>query len=106
VPNRSRALPEARVVKAFNATFAEIYAAQSPRIDDKPLTIFYAGDDSDAKRKVAELISGFGFEPIDAGPLVNARYLEPLSLLNIHLGRVLGYGTRIGFSFAREAERS
>ncbi len=42
-----------------------------------------------------------GFDAIDAGPLRNARYLEPLSLLNIHLGRVLDYGTRIGFSLLR-----
>ena len=36
-------------------------------------------------RRLAESI---GFEPVDGGPLVNARYLEPLGILNIWLGYV------------------
>lgn len=96
----ARAFPRARLVKAFNATFAEIYAARTARIDDRTLAVFYAGDDASAKATVGELIRRLGFDAVDAGPLRNARYLEPLSLLNIHLGRVLGYGTRIGFAWA------
>jgi hypothetical protein len=38
-------------------------------------------------------IGKMGFDALDAGPLVNARCLEPLSLLNIELGRKLGLGT-------------
>jgi hypothetical protein len=34
---------------------------------------------------------------VDAGPLKNARLLEPLALFNIQLGYVLGMGTQIGF---------
>jgi predicted dinucleotide-binding enzyme len=45
-----------------------------------------------------------GFDAVDAGPLMNSRYLEPLSLLNIHLGRVLGWGAHIGFSLLREPQ--
>lgn len=94
--------PMASVVKAFNAVFAEVYASQDPRINERAVSIFYAGDDPVAKDSVRELIARMGFDPVDAGPLRNARYLEPLSLLNIHLGRVLGFGTRIGFSLLRE----
>ncbi len=94
--------PMASVVKAFNAVFAEVYASQDPRIDERAVSIFYAGDDPVAKDSVREVIARMGFDPVDAGPLQNARYLEPLSLLNIHLGRVLGFGTRIGFSLLRE----
>lgn len=65
------------------------------------MTIFYAGDDLPSKERVRSLITDLGFDAIDAGPLRSARYLEPLSLLNIHLGPVLGYGTRIGFSLLR-----
>jgi hypothetical protein len=36
-----------------------------------------------------------------AGPLDNARYLEPLSMLNIQLGRFLGLGTQIGFTLLK-----
>jgi predicted dinucleotide-binding enzyme len=99
----AKLLDESYVVKAFNAVFAEVYASQDPRIDEQTISIFFAGDDPDAKNKVGELISRLGFDPVDAGPLQNARYLEPLSLLNIHLGRVLGFGTHIAFALLREA---
>ena len=36
-----------------------------------------------------------GFEPLDAGPLRNARYLEPLGMLNIYLGYMAKMGTDI-----------
>jgi hypothetical protein len=50
---------------------------------------------------VKQLIERLGFDAINAGPLVNARCLEPLSLLNIRLGRFLGLSTSIGFSLLR-----
>ena len=97
----ARQFPTANVVKAFNAVFAEVYAAQKPQIDGRAITIFFAGDNLDAKADVRKLITKLGFDAVDAGPLANSRYLEPLSLLNIHLGRVLGFGTEIGFSLLR-----
>ena len=36
-----------------------------------------------------------GFAPVDAGPLRNARYLEPLASLNIYFGYGAGKGTAI-----------
>lgn len=93
--------PTANVVKAFNAVFAEVYASQHAQIDGRAITIFYAGDDPQSKASVHTIIAALGFDPVDAGPLENARYLEPLSLLNIHLGRVLGFGMQIGFSLLR-----
>jgi 8-hydroxy-5-deazaflavin:NADPH oxidoreductase len=36
-----------------------------------------------------------GLEAIDAGPLANARLLEPLGMLNIYLGYAGGRGTGI-----------
>jgi len=90
------------VVKAFNAVFAEVYVSQNPKIDGQTISVFLAGDDAEAKQKVGELIERLGFDAVDAGPLQNARYLEPLSLLNIHLGRVLGFGTQIGFALLRK----
>ena len=97
----ARQFPAANVVKAFNAVFAEVYAAQTAQIDGRAVTIFFAGDSPRAKANVREIIAGLGFDAVDAGPLTNSRYLEPLSLLNIHLGRVLGFGTEIGFSLLR-----
>jgi len=39
---------------------------------------------------------------VDAGPLANARLLEPLGYLNIQLGCVLGLRTQIGLALVRE----
>ena len=90
-----RKVPKARVVKAFNTVFAQ--HMDSGRLGDKPLTAFVAGDDPGAKTSVLELARAIGFDAVDAGPLKNARLLEPLALLNIQLGYVLGMGTQIVF---------
>ena len=97
----ARQFPAADIVKAFNAVFAEVYAAQKAQIDGRSVTIFFAGDHPRAKTSVREIITKLGFDAVDAGPLANSRYLEPLSLLNIHLGRAQGFGTQIGFSLLR-----
>jgi 8-hydroxy-5-deazaflavin:NADPH oxidoreductase len=94
--------PMASVVKAFNAVLVEVYASQNPRIDLRPVSIFYAGDNPLTKDVVREVIASMGFDAVDAGPLRNARCLEPLSLLNIQLGRAVGWGTRMGLSLLRE----
>jgi len=88
-------LPRARVVKAFNTVFAQ--HMDSGRLGDRHLTAFVAADDARAKTIVLELARGIGFDAIDAGPLRNARLLEPLGFFNIQLGYVLGMGTQIGF---------
>lgn len=93
--------PEAKVVKAFNTVFASVYASQNPTIKGQPISVFYAGDDPDAKSKVAELIHSMGFDAVDAGPLKASRNLEPLALLNIGLGYGMGHGTSVGFSYVR-----
>ena len=90
-----RKVPKARVVKAFNTVFAQ--HMDSGRLGDKPLTAFMAGDDPGAKTNVLELAREIGFDAVDAGPLKNARLLEPLGLFNIQLGYVLGMGTQVGF---------
>jgi predicted dinucleotide-binding enzyme len=94
-----RKLPNARVVKAFNTVFAQ--HMDTGRVGDQPLSAFVASDDAEAKRVVLELALGIGFEPVDSGPLKNARLLEPLALLNIQLGYALGMGNKIGFRVAR-----
>ena len=75
--------PEARVVKAFNTAFAARQA--DPVVEGVALDAFIAGDDDQAKQAVAELAGSIGFRPIDAGPLVMARALEAMALLNITL---------------------
>lgn len=93
--------PGAKVVKAFNGVFADIYHSESRLFGSRMPTMFYCGDDDGAKTTVARLISETGFEPIDAGPLKSARYLEPLAMLMIQLGYGQGMGTNIALSLIR-----
>lgn len=92
-------VPRARVVKAFNTVFAQ--HMENGKLGDAPLTVFMAADDATAKQTVATLAKDIGFETVDAGPLKNARLLEPLAYLNIQLGYVLGMGTDVGLTLAR-----
>jgi len=93
-------LPKARVVKAFQTVFAQ--HMDSGKLRDQPLTAFVAGDDAGAKSSVLALARDIGFDAVDAGPLRNARLLEPLGYFNIQLGYVLGMGTKIGFRLVRD----
>lgn len=97
----AKLIPEAKVVKAFNTIFAHVYSSQNAKINGNTISVFYAGDDPEAKSKVAELIKMMGFDAVDCGPLKASRSLEPMAFLNIALGYSLGHGTSIGFSFNR-----
>ena len=90
----AKALPGARVVKAFNTVFAQIYA-DGLSLGGKPVQTLVATDDAAAKAAVIALASDAGFDARDAGPLKNARYIEPLAYLNIQFGYMLGQGTQI-----------
>ncbi|MFL5246557.1 MAG: NADPH-dependent F420 reductase [Myxococcales bacterium] len=88
-------LPKARVVKSFNTVFAK--NMETGKVAGEPIGAFVAGDDQGAKATVLQLAREIGFDAIDCGPLQNARHLEPLGVLNIHLGYVGKMGTDIGF---------
>ncbi|MBI0583291.1 MAG: NADPH-dependent F420 reductase [Methanomassiliicoccus sp.] len=90
-----KALPLAKVVKAFNTVFAQNQS--TGRTGDVVLTAFVAGDDPEAKKVVMSLMRELGFDPVDSGPLKAARYLEPMGMHLIDLGYGLGMGTAIGF---------
>lgn len=95
-----RMLPRAYVVKAFNTVFAGNQS--TGRIGNEKLTLFVAGDDANAKQNAMRLGTDIGFDAVDAGPLKNARCLEPMGLLMINLGLVLQMGTKIGYKLVRE----
>ena len=82
------AAPGARVVKAFNTTFAGNLVAGEG--GGAPLDVFIAGDDAEAKQAVADLASSGGLRPIDAGPLRRARELEGFQFLHMTLQQTLG----------------
>ena len=89
----------ARVVKCFNTIGAEHMA--DPRIAGQAASMFLCGDDVAAKGTVAKLAAELGFEPIDVGPLTQARLLEPLALLWISMAYAHGLGTGIAFKLLR-----
>lgn len=76
--------PDARVVEAL-PLFAEVLNSPSQQFGDQTATIFYTGDDAAAKEVVADLLRETNVEAIDAGPLKNARYVEPAMFLLVQL---------------------
>ena len=80
--------PGAKVVKAFNTTYAGTLVAG--QVDGRPLDVFIAGDDAEAKEKVAQLVRDGGMRPIDTGALSRARQIEGMQLLHIVTQGTLG----------------
>ena len=91
----ARQFPQARLVKAFNTFGAEFHA--DARLGAARADLYLAGDDAEARRAVAELAQTLGFDPVDVGPLRNARHLESLAILWIHLATVGGRGRETAF---------
>ncbi len=83
------------VVKAFNTVFASRYAA--PTENGEPLQVLLAGDDADARSRVAELVTSLGFAPIDVGGLRLARSLEEIAFLHITLTATKGWAWQSAF---------
>ncbi len=78
----ARVAPKAaKVVKAFNTTFAGLLAQGN--VAGQPLDVLIAGDDEQAKAVVAKFIGDGGQRALDVGPLKRARQLEGLALLSI-----------------------
>ena len=77
------ALPESRVLKAFNTNFAGTLASGS--LGTLTTTVLIAGDDADAKSALAGVVTSGGLKAIDAGSLRRARELEALGFLQITL---------------------
>lgn len=88
------AAPGAHVVKAFNTLNWRTMV--DPSSAGGPVSIPLVGDNDRAKETVAELVSGMGLEPIDVGPLRDARWVEGMLILwiNNRFG-----GTRPSFDY-------
>ncbi len=86
----------ARVVKAFNQAGAGIMA--NPAVKETDCTMFICGDDEEAKRLTTELAADLSLRVLDAGPLRQARLLEPLGMLWIHMCYLRGKGPNFCFS--------
>jgi 8-hydroxy-5-deazaflavin:NADPH oxidoreductase len=85
----------ARVVKAFNTTFAGTLVAGD--VSGQQLDVFVASDDDGAKDAVRRLAEDGGLRVIDAGPLAHARQIEGLGYLHMAIqgGLGSGYGSAV-----------
>jgi predicted dinucleotide-binding enzyme len=77
------ALPDSRVLKAFNSTFAGTLGAGT--VGPLTTTVLIAGDDADAKSTLADVVTSGGLNAIDAGALKRARELEAVGFLQLTL---------------------
>lgn len=80
-----RALPDARVVKAFN-TIGNAYFVDPSFTEGLP-TMLIAGNDDAAKQTVADLLADFGWpEPVDIGGIEGSRELEAICIAWVKIG--------------------
>jgi len=92
-------LPQSRVVKAFNTNLAATLA--SGTAGEVPTTVLIAGDDSQAKSQLADVVTAGGLRAIDSGSLRRARELEALGFLQITLAAQDKMPWTGGFAVAR-----
>jgi hypothetical protein len=81
-------VPSAKVVKAFNTTFAG--SLIEGQVGGQPLDVFIASDDDEAKANVRELAESAGLRVLDAGPLAHARQLEGAGYVHMAIQPGLG----------------
>ncbi len=96
----ARRRPGARVVSGFNTLPSELLAALADVPPAIPPQVVLCGDDADAKTTVADLARSAGLEPVDAGSLAVARYIEPFGLLVGQLAYAEGADPRLSYRFA------
>jgi 8-hydroxy-5-deazaflavin:NADPH oxidoreductase len=63
-----------------------------------------AGDNGAKKPVVLELVGKLGFEPVDAGPLKNARLLEPFAMVWIDQAMKRGRGRDFAFALVTKGD--
>ena len=74
-----------RVVAAI-PPFASAIAAPSLAYDrDLPPSVFVCGDDPEAKAVIEQLVRDLGADPVDAGSITMARYVEAAMMLLVSL---------------------
>lgn len=76
-------LPQSKVLKAFNTTFAATLAAK--QVGPVTTTVLIAGDDTAAKETLAAAVTAGGLQAVDAGALSRAHELEAFGFLQLTL---------------------
>ena len=92
-------VPGARVLKAFNTTFAGTLAAR--KVGDTPTTVLVAGDDAAAKATLIAAVEAGGLPAVDAGSLARAHELESIGFLQVTLAASGAITWTGGFALVR-----
>jgi predicted dinucleotide-binding enzyme len=84
-----RALPDAKVVKAFNTIGSPYFV--DPSFSEGAPTMLIAGDDESAKRLVADALADFGWaDTVDIGGIEGSRELEAICIVWVKIGGARG----------------
>jgi len=99
----ARKARKADIVSAFGTVPSEVLfdVFRRKRRTRRRPSLMYCGDDQHAKDVAARLIRDVGFEPVDAGPLRIARYLEPFTLAIAQLAYESDEGARMAYRIER-----
>jgi 8-hydroxy-5-deazaflavin:NADPH oxidoreductase len=81
----ARRAPRARVVAAVPPFASAIASPPLTYEGDLEPSVFLCGDDSAAKTIVEGLVRDLGAQPVDAGPLMSARLVEPAMMLTVSI---------------------
>src|SRR4051812_43845395 len=94
---------KADVVSAFGTVPSEVLfdVFEAKRRSRRRPSLLYCGNDDQAKQTAARLIRDVGFDPVDAGPLKIARYLEPFTLAMAQLAYESDEGPEIAYRIER-----
>jgi predicted dinucleotide-binding enzyme len=94
---------KAAVVSAFGTVPSEVLfdVFEAKRRRRRRVSLLYCGDSQHAKQISARLIRDVGFEPVDAGPLRIARYLEPFTLAMAQLAYEGNDGPEVAYRIER-----
>lgn len=95
-------LPQSEIVAAFQTTPSEVLfeVFEARRSALKP-SLVYCGDEAASKTLAAGLIAELGFDPVDAGALRIARYIEPFAMLTAELAYGTDQGPEWAYCFGR-----
>lgn len=97
----AKLIPDAKVVNAFNTVPSPVLESEDYRYGSNTSSVFYCGNNKDAKSVVHKLIEEIGFEAIDSGPLSNARFIEPMAEFVIQLA-FAGLGAHIALKLMKK----
>lgn len=92
-------LGAARVAQAFN-TISSTTVREVDSYAEKP-TALVCSDDAEAKKVVRQLARDIGFDEVDGGPLLSARFTEPIGMMWAQLAFEGGYGETVAFRIVK-----